>query len=736
MCLAAPALGSNWTGGNGNWNLGGNWSAGVPIGTDAYIGNGGTVTLNAAALGDVTTLDVAWFSTLNIETGAALTATGNVNVAGGGNDFGTVAQSGGVVSLETNLFLGNASGDLATWTMTADGSLAIGANLHVGGGGQGTFQLQDDSALIVVGNINIAAANGSASMAVSGGTLGQLAGGGDPAILADLNISGGSFAVQGDASTINVGTYAQTVGGALEITSNDTGISPIHVDGNVNLGGSLNVIVSATLPAGTYDLIVSETGTVLGEFDHLALGDRLEVRYEQNGEGKDAVRLRVYGDEEEVPILGQLPRDPYNKIVSINIKGDPAFDAGVIPDVEDGAGAVPADNWNNIEYFGVESTPKTYSGFEDESGAPAVWLSLLQNGRVRALGSVTGREADPNLNLYESRAAIADKSILDPNVTHTFLEGLQTEFPHGYEVIINIAGGGSGNTPNVIVYDGVAKALNGARDANVLEEISVTTGSFSYSSGAGFRPGENYVKLSNMLHDTLDLRLDPSDGLQITGVQILGLAPGELEPIEFIVDDGDRVGQERGPWKESGGWDDDNASDSWAGDSRLASAAGKTMEWHPPGNYEQWADDNGDYLRTALPILDLYEVYVWYSAEDPDHPDTYLARDSAAVYKVYEAGWSFADPSTITTIIIDQNLRDDVYGSGKWVLLGTFPFGGHSALSEGVLLTSSGNGPTSGDAVMWRYVMSVPEPPEPVIPEPAGLGVIGLALLAVRRRRS
>ena len=39
MCLAATtAWASNWTGGDGDWGLGTNWSAGVPDGTDAYIG--------------------------------------------------------------------------------------------------------------------------------------------------------------------------------------------------------------------------------------------------------------------------------------------------------------------------------------------------------------------------------------------------------------------------------------------------------------------------------------------------------------------------------------------------------------------------------------------------------------------------------------------------------------------------------------------------------------------------
>ena len=142
-----------------------------------------------------------------------------------------------------------------------------------------------------------------------------------------------------------------------------------------------------------------------------------------------------------MPILGTLPADAYNKIISMNIKGDPAVPGNpgpdLTPDVVDGAGAVPADNWNNLEYSGVapiETAVETYDHTQlvDNSGAGAVSMSLTQNGYDRRPGTATGRVDDPNLNLYKSQASAASGDISSPSSTHTLLEGLQEELMKDY----------------------------------------------------------------------------------------------------------------------------------------------------------------------------------------------------------------------------------------------------------------------------------------------------------------
>ncbi len=288
VCLAAPALASTWTGGFGNWNTASDWDAGVPNGTAAFIGTGvaHTITLDTD-VPDITTLDVAWFNTLNIAPGADLTASGEASVAGGENDWGSVAQSGGVVSLASNLTVGSAAGDVAKWAMTADSTLAVGVNLNLGGDGQGSFELGDASTLTVGGTIELG--GGGSSMIVSGGTLGQLAGGGDPAILADLNVAGGTFAVEGSAPTINVASYTQVSGGSLSIELDNGGIASINVSGDMALSGGLTVGIASgsVVPAGIYDIIVAD-GTRTGHFHATSLPDGVALRYEDDGPGSVA----------------------------------------------------------------------------------------------------------------------------------------------------------------------------------------------------------------------------------------------------------------------------------------------------------------------------------------------------------------------------------------------------------------------------------------------------------------
>ncbi len=117
-----------------------------------------------------------------------------------------------------------------------------------------------------------------------------------------------------------------------------------------------------------------------------------------------------------------------------------------------------------------------------------------------------------------------------------------------------------------------------------------------------------------------------------------------------------------------------------------------------------------------------YEVFVWYTSEPgAGYGAEYAGSDSMAEYTVHYAG-GVSGP-----IIIDQSVN-----SGTWVSLGFFQFSGESAV-EYVQLTRTLNatGPTSADAVRWLWTR-----PEVPVPEPAGLGLVGFALLVMRRKRS
>ena len=764
MCLTATAWGAVWDGSDGLlWSNGNNWTpAGVPLNEAAIINNGllGSPTLNV--VGNITNLEVSGFSTLNINAGADLTATGSGSIAGGGFDEGYVNQTAGTVSFGTNLTLGNAAQDFARWTMTTDSTLGVTNDLTVGGGGEGLFELRDTGILNVGGNIGIATQTGGAGvMTVSGGTLTQTGG--------SLAVSGvGTFRVEGDDATISLATYSQGDDASLSLEFNNTGISTINVSGNVIVDGTLRATVAtgASLPSDVYDLIVSDTGTVSGQFDSLILDHTMQVRYELNDAGKNAVRLYVDTEAPELPIQGQLP-DTYDKIISINLKHATDPDIDEHAELGSNAGVVAARNWNNMT---LSTGTGSYgpAALVDNSGAQAVSMTITQSHsgpNASNDAAVSGDPSDPNLNLYKSRApstAWNNPNANPPphdaymtNVAQTTLTDLQAEFPYGYDVIVNVAqwtftasaphkeyvefwdGSGAGATQitessSYVNTVGAGNTNEGVYDGSLGMELEMSN--LAYSAGTGFVDGKNYVILRNQIWDTLELRPRPdrptggnfAQNMQITGVQVLGLAPNQLADQEFIVDNldfenpigsGHPIGHIERIWV----WNERGSVDEWDNSSYYTTNDGDT-DPETPGH-------QGNWFRWHTPTLLFeeatdYEVFVWYSAERPT--GGYYNSDSMAMYTVHHAG-GVSDP-----IIIDQNV-----GSGTWVSLGFFPFTADSD-EEYVQLerTLSATGPTSADAVKWVWTQPFVEVPEDTIPEPAGLGLTGLALLAMRRRRS
>ena len=98
--------GNNWVGAAaGNWNVGGNWSGGIPvIGDDVSIGAGFSVTIAAAA--DANTLSLATGSSITITAGT-LTLANASTLAGDVTINGTTAllSAGGSLSIGGNLML-------------------------------------------------------------------------------------------------------------------------------------------------------------------------------------------------------------------------------------------------------------------------------------------------------------------------------------------------------------------------------------------------------------------------------------------------------------------------------------------------------------------------------------------------------------------------------------------------------------------------------------------------------
>ena len=307
VCVAAaPASASDWNVGNGLWGNGANWlPAGVPTGTNANIANTGSATLQTA-VPNITTLDLTGGSDLTINAGADLTTTGNAVIATGAFNDGYVSQVGGTLSLGADLILGNGADTYGEWIMS-DGSVEVATDLTLGSGGDGVFNMSDGG-LTVHGGITIGDSGGLGTMTVSGGAL--LQDGATDSLRIGAN-GQGTFRVEGAAATIGVVNYEQTLTGSFDAVLNDSGISTIYASGNVALDGSLvATLAPSTSPTpGIYDLIVAD-GSITGDFNTLSLAPGLEVLYELNDDGKESVRLRVYGEAKKCPSWGRSPQMP------------------------------------------------------------------------------------------------------------------------------------------------------------------------------------------------------------------------------------------------------------------------------------------------------------------------------------------------------------------------------------------------------------------------------------------
>ena len=420
-------------------------------GASAAITNGGTATLDTG-VPTISTLSVAWFSTLNIQGGANVTASGDASVAGGGNDFGTVAQSGGVVALNSNLTLGGGADDIAKWTMTSNADLLVGANLTVGGAGQGTFELGDTGILGVTGNTDIGASGGNGTMTISGGT----------ATLADVNVSGGTFAVQGSAPTINVANYTQVASGSLDVALGNTGISTINASGNMALAGTINVSVAGGTPAGIYDIIVAD-GTRINGFDVVNRPVGTELRYAEEG-GQSIARLYVNVPAPPPdPPAGSIDPSTYDNAVSVSFTHLSHGSTNILAP-GDVAGVVQEPNWNNVDFWTNATNPEGHDEdpspvIVDNAGNPTgvVVRTSAWDGREENTGAVPS--SGPSSVMMRGRGPSPFNSSSDPHLycgveVSNVLDAIDaTE----YDLVIYIGSGmgwqDSGSYGNMIITD-------------------------------------------------------------------------------------------------------------------------------------------------------------------------------------------------------------------------------------------------------------------------------------------
>jgi hypothetical protein len=117
-----------WTDATGSWFVPGNWSAGAPPNAGGTIvGNGGTAQINLPGASAGPTLTIAGGSTVDLQTGGALTATSSITLS----NAGTLLLSGSTAVTGNIDFLGNPGGTLrATTAGTLTNNITFEANTN------------------------------------------------------------------------------------------------------------------------------------------------------------------------------------------------------------------------------------------------------------------------------------------------------------------------------------------------------------------------------------------------------------------------------------------------------------------------------------------------------------------------------------------------------------------------------------------------------------------------------
>ncbi len=126
--VAARAQNCYWNVSSGDWSVASNWTGGVPTSNSyAYITNGGTATVSPTGQ--------ACYQ-LDVDSGGSLDVTAGSLMAGynfafiGNVGTGSVVQSGGVVTAQTFLIIGQYSGSSGTYTLS--GGLVSGGVEELG----------------------------------------------------------------------------------------------------------------------------------------------------------------------------------------------------------------------------------------------------------------------------------------------------------------------------------------------------------------------------------------------------------------------------------------------------------------------------------------------------------------------------------------------------------------------------------------------------------------------------
>lgn len=216
----------------------------------------------------------------------------NSDIAVGNSAMGELQiNAGSNVIVTGSGIIGNALGSLGVVTVTGAGSTwEISGNLTVGAQGQGQLDVNNDAVVIVNGLVDIGEGPGEGTLVIDRGTLDNSSGNG-------IIVQDGTLSARGEilGNIINqdvvepgipvgilnlTGTYVQEITGLLRVGvfGIATGqFDAINVSSIAALAGDLelNLLGFAPAPSDTFSILTA--GTLVGEFDNVADGARLNI---------------------------------------------------------------------------------------------------------------------------------------------------------------------------------------------------------------------------------------------------------------------------------------------------------------------------------------------------------------------------------------------------------------------------------------------------------------------------
>lgn len=164
---------------------------------------------------------------------------GGTNMMVGWSGCGSLYQSGGIVGVTNQLYLGYTSSGVGTYVLSGTGKLLLTnfASLYVGFDGNGSF-IQSNGTVMVATNVTVGKSGSSVGLyRIMNGSLDV----GQNLVLGESSTATGTVQVIGSNAVITAKGYQQTAGSTLDIQFDGSGVSPITVTGNAALNGTLKI---------------------------------------------------------------------------------------------------------------------------------------------------------------------------------------------------------------------------------------------------------------------------------------------------------------------------------------------------------------------------------------------------------------------------------------------------------------------------------------------------------------